>query len=337
MTGSVVISLDCELGWGRHTDVPSGEFVREGRSNWYRLLDLFEEFDVRATWAIVGHLALSDCDRPHVDHPSGERCCEQSVDGVPPEEVWFGPDLVDAVRSAAVDHEIGSHGFTHWRFDRDGMTESSADSEFAESAAALRDSGGTSTSFVYPVNRVGHRRQLAQNGFDCYRGPNPRIASQTTARRRLGKLRDAVAWAGTPPIVTPSVDEHGLVNVPASLYLYGFEGPARTAVTTVRRDPVVAKAKRGIDAAVASDGVFHLWFHPHDFEGDGEGGRLRPVLEHLRERVESTDLRVETMGDVSRRIRSDRTVPPETRSESATASTEAGAVRATDRTDDDRR
>ncbi|OYR46468.1 MULTISPECIES: polysaccharide deacetylase family protein [unclassified Halorubrum] len=335
MTGSVVISLDCELGWGRHSNVPSGEFVREGRSNWYRLLDLFAEFDVRATWSIVGHLALSDCDRPHSDHPSGERCCDQSVDGVPPKEVWFAPDLVDAVRLASVDHEIGSHGFTHWRFDRDGMTESSADSEFAESAAALRDSGSAPTSFVYPVNRVGHRRRLAENGFDCYRGPNPRIASQTVLRRRLGKLRDAVAWAGTPPIVTPSVDEYGLVNVPASLFLYGFEGSARSAVTAVSRDPVVAKAKRGIDAAAASDGVFHLWFHPHDFEADGDGGRLRPVLEHLRDRVDSTDLRVETMGDVSRRVRGGQPISAETDSGPATTATKAGAGRVTDRTDND--
>lgn len=301
MVGSVVISLDCELGWGRHRDVPSGEFVTEGRRNWLRLLRLFDQYDVPATWAIVGHLFLEDCTHQHEGHPAGERCCRRSIDGVPPEQVWFAPDLIEEVMAASVDHEIGCHTFTHRRLDHPSVDQETAERELEESVMTASSWDLDLRSFVFPVNRVAHRNVLREGGIDCYRGRNPLLSSQTDVTRRVGKVRDAFIKTTAPPIVTPYVDEYGLVNVPASQFLYGFEGRARKAATAVRGDPMVMKAKAGIDAAASSDGVFHLWFHPHDFEGR-PSGRVRPILEHLRERTESTDLRVETMGDVADRI-----------------------------------
>ncbi len=298
--GSVVISLDGELGWGRHLNVPSGEYVADARSCWYRLLERFDEFDVPATWAIVGHLFHSKCDERHEEHPAGERCCTRAVDDTPAEQIWFGSELVDAVRSADVDHEIASHGYTHWRFDHEGMTEAIAERELRRSIDAAGEV--ELSSFVFPVNRMKYRRLLAEYGFDCYRGPNPRHATESTFRRRATKIGDAFVRATPPPIVTPTVDEYGLVNVPASLYLSGFEGPLRSVAAAVGRDPIVAKAKRGIDAAVGSDGVFHMWLHPHDLVAEHGTERMEPILEYLRDRVDATDLRIETMNDVADRV-----------------------------------
>lgn len=329
--GSVVISLDGELGWGRHLGVPSASFVRHARQNWDRLLALFEEFDVPATWAVVGHLFLSECERPHLDHPGGERCCERSTDDVAPEEIWFGPDLLEAVRTSDVDHELAGHGFTHWRFDHEEMTGAIAARELRQCVAAASDRGIDFSSFVFPVNRVRYKGLLPEYGFDCYRGPNPRYATRTALQRRVEKMRDAFVRATPPPIVEPVIEEYGLVNVPASLYLFGFEGPARSVAASVRRDPVVAKAKRGIDAAADSDGVFHMWLHPHDLAEDRTAGRMRPILSYLRQQADATNLRIETMGAVASRTLDERPhdvqLDPRMGSQSRTRSSPRGSDR----------
>src|SRR5205823_818207 len=62
--GALVISLDLELIWGT-LDLFGVEAFRAActreRHIVERLLDLFVEFDVPATWCIVGHLFLDRC------------------------------------------------------------------------------------------------------------------------------------------------------------------------------------------------------------------------------------------------------------------------------------
>jgi len=109
--------------------------------------------------------------------------------------------------------------------------------------------------------------------------------------RSLLKLLDWSSVGSEPPIVTPKIDEYGLVDVPASLYLFSFEGAARRAAKLVGHRPVVSVAKRGIDKAVDADGIFHMWFHPHNLLQPDGTERLDAILEHLNRRRNESDLR----------------------------------------------
>ena len=155
------------------------------------------------------------------------------------------------------------------------------------------------SSVVFPRNRVGHRDVLARFGFTCYRGTQPNGDAFGPAALRKATL----VGGATPPLVEPSVDEFGLVDVPASLYLFSFEGPARRLCELVWRDPIAAAARRGIDAAARSDGVFHLWYHPNNLVTDGDVARLRAVVEYIDRRRADGAITVETMADVARRVR----------------------------------
>src|SRR5438445_6304032 len=59
-TGALVISLDFELHWGVRDHAPLDEAERArllaARAGIPRILDLFDEFSVHATWAVVGLL-----------------------------------------------------------------------------------------------------------------------------------------------------------------------------------------------------------------------------------------------------------------------------------------
>jgi len=314
--GTVVVSVDAELGWGHHDlATPPHERVEYARTGWIRLLDSFDEYDVPATWAVVGHLFLEDCDGVHADHPAPPAWFERERGAwADRPDLRFGPDLVDRIETAAADHEVGCHTFSHVRFD---APETTAALARAELRASERAAGRSFESFVFPRNGVGHRDALADAGYACYRGtvPPSRSAGPSAfalsalsalagddARRRARKLVGGLAGRA-PPLVRPTLDEYGLVNVPASLYCFGFGGAARAVVESTAGDPIVRRVRAGLDAAADRGGVLHLWLHPNNVYNDRHARRLEGVLSAVAARRDAGDVAVETMGSIAARVR----------------------------------
>jgi hypothetical protein len=300
--GSFVISIDAELGWGFH-DVadPPMDRVEAGRDGWITLLDILNEHDVPATWAVVGHLMLEDCDGVHADIPS--------IDGWFQHErgrwrdrpdLRFGPDLVRSVLQSDVDHEIACHTFSHVLFDDPRLTDRMARGELDAATAAASRFDVAYDSLIFPRNAVGYRELLREFEFTCYRSRRPRPSSA------LGRVVEKLLAAVDPnrlDLVTPTVDEYGLVDVPPSLYLFGFEGWARTVAEVIGVDPIVRQAKRGIDRACRTAGVFHVWLHPNDILTERDVHRIATIVEYAAQKRETTDLSIETMATVADRVR----------------------------------
>lgn len=301
--GSVVISVDAELGWGFHDiDVPADR-LDSARVGWKRLAGLCSEYNIPATWAVVGHLFLRDCDGRHVDHPRGpEWFSSEREEWADRPSLRYGPNLVGDVASDPVGHEIACHTFSHVLFGDERTTKATVRGEIEACLAATRETDLALRSFVFPRNSVGHRDVLAEYDFDCYRGEAP------GKRTSLGKLTAATVGDPDPRLVTPEIDEYGLVNIPASLYLFSFEGRPRRLVTTLFEDPIVRRARRGIDAAAESDGVFHMWLHPNNLVDRAAIARMRTIFEHLDSRRD--ELRIETMGQVATRVRDEQGSTP---------------------------
>ncbi|WP_247004881.1 polysaccharide deacetylase family protein [Halosolutus gelatinilyticus] len=294
--GSVVLSLDAELGWGFHDfDVLPRERVESGRRGWTAMLELLAEFEIPATWGVVGHLMLESCDGRHPAHPAPEGWFERErTDWRDREELRFGPDLVTALLESDVDHEFASHSFSHVLFD-DPTTDRElavAELERCEDLAAAW--GQSIESFIFPRNETGHRDVLAEVGIAAYRGRTP-------FREGTGAIFDSTV-RNRSFLVEPIVDEYGLVNVPASLFLFGFEGRARTVAESIWADPMIAVARRGIDEAARADGIFHMWLHPNNLTDERDDRRMRTILSYLDRRRAETDLTVETMADVAHRV-----------------------------------
>lgn len=310
--GTVVVSIDAELAWGFHdlASMPEAR-IRNARSGWHSLADLLDRFEIPATWAVVGHLFLDRCDGVHADHPSLEGWFRRDPGGNSRDDGdWYGPDLIEAVRESGIDHEIGSHTFSHVEFGRGDVTAEIAAAELERSTELAAREGIDLDSLVFPRNNVGHRDLLSDHGFTCYRGTAPdrwfdgRFEGTGTFDERFRKAGKLLAYnfgSEPPPLVTPEVDEFGLVDVPASLDLFSLEGFANAASRAVRGDPVVRQARLGIDEAVRSDGVLHLWLHPNNIVGRADLERLETVFGYVRERADDTGLRIATMGDVAGR------------------------------------
>lgn len=300
---TVVISVDAELAWGSHDfESTPTDRVESARDGWRTLLDRFDHYDTPATWAIVGHLFLADCEGEHPEHPSLDGWFDADPGGpASTSSRWFADGLVDALLDSPVDHDIGGHSFSHRQLNPD-LDREIARAEVAATAEAAAERGLDLESFVHPGNVIGHCDLLAEYGFTCYRGHGPDLPYDGTPVEPARKLLSG-AVGGRPRLVEPSIDEHGLVDVPASLYLFDVDGAPRRALHRAGFDPVLDRAKRGIEAAAEQDGVYHLWLHPNNLVGDRAVDRVERILEHLDAVRSRTDLTVETMAAVAERVR----------------------------------
>lgn len=296
--GTVVISIDAELGWGFHDLQTLPERIEHARDGWQYLVDLLDEYDLPATWAVVGHLLLEECDGTHGDHPLGpDWFSRERTTWAQRPDLRFADGLVEAVRESGPDHEIGCHTFSHVEFGAPQTSAEVARAELAASQRAATARGIELSSLVFPRNSIGHRRELAAAGFDCYRGRTPNPDSPTR------KLLDATDGTPTPRIVQPAVDDWGLVNLPASLHLFGFEGLARTLVEPVFGDPIVEHVERGLAAVADDDGVFHVWLHPSSVSDERDRSRIRQICERIDAYRPAVD--VATMATVAEQIRAE--------------------------------
>ena len=295
--GEIVISVDAELAWGFHDQacIPFDR-VETARNAWHLLLELFDKYDVPATWAVVGHLMLDECDGNHHQHPTLPGWFDRDPGGqVTANSFWMAPDLVEAIQGAPVNHELASHTFSHVPFGKNNLSEDIVDAELASHRRIADEWDESLDTLVFPRNQVGFRDRIAAHGFGCYRGTSPNSWYDQFGVGRAGKAFDLVGARTTPPLVEPTVDEHGLVNVPASLDIFGFEGLARRLTEPVIGDPIVDAAKRGINATARQSGVFHMWLHPNNIKDEADIRRMQTIVQHIHDR----DVPVKTMRDVA--------------------------------------
>lgn len=305
--GTIVLSLDAELAWGFHDmDTPRKKKIGASRQGWCYLIELFEEFEIPATWAVVGHLMLEECDGIHRDHPAPsdwfERDPGHKATG---ESVWVAPELISTIQNSSVEHEIGCHTYSHVEFDGDIATEEVLRTELRlwKSLAAEHDIN--LSSFVFPRNRVAHQSLLASENFVCYRGNAPGKWHEKTVVSQVGKGLSMVFGRSSPPLVQPKIDEYGLVNIPASLFLFEFDIPPKQLTKYVIGDPIRRKVKLGIDKVANSDGILHLWLHPNDLVKTEDRNRIRRILEYIDRVRESKGVTVATMEEIAMQELSD--------------------------------
>jgi len=312
---TLVFSLDAELAWGYHDLNMNKHYERCiecARSSWMEILDLFDKYQIPATWAIVGHLFLDKCDGKHEDHPADDDWFQNDPGGTINENPnWFGTDLIKQILDKKIEHEIACHSFSHVEFD--SVEREIAESELQHSIEAANIMNINFESFVYPRNKVAHRDLLKEYGFKSYRGVKP-LSENNNEYPEKRMIRNSIRKGGlfldyfTPirinySTVNPIIDEFGLVNIPASLFIFGFQGKSRLVSEKFFADPVVLKVKKEIDHLIKNKGILHLWFHPNNLTQDKDFERLIEILEYVNQKKNKTKLEVKTMKILAKEVK----------------------------------
>jgi peptidoglycan/xylan/chitin deacetylase (PgdA/CDA1 family) len=318
--GVMVLSLDFELSWGRFDKLSLGELDAQSlqeRNQIKRLLALLDRYEIPATWATVGHLMLDSCTRDHggqahIEVASRPRyswfsrdwfcfdpCTKASIS-----PAWYAPDIVDWIKGAKVRHEIGSHSFAHIYYGDPECAPSVARADLQAAADAASQKGVSLNSFVFPRNQVGHLQLLKEFGFQAYRGEMPAVIPGARGHlRRVANLLDTLCAVAPKPVTAEEVMP-GLWNIPGNHFFMARDG-IRKYIPIASR---VRKGKKGIDNAVKTGQLYHLWFHPFNLNSDSDAmfSGLEQIFSYACRMREEGRLNILTMVDYARHLEKEK-------------------------------
>ncbi|MBI3668696.1 MAG: polysaccharide deacetylase family protein [Acidobacteria bacterium] len=292
--GALVISLDFELHWGvRDNCAPDGPYrgnLLGARQAIPRILDLFEEFEIAATWAAVGFLfaksrrereRLSPAVRPQYADLRLDPYREPTGAGEDDDPLHYAPGMIEQIRSRPR-QEIATHTFSHYYCLEPGETHEAFAADLRSAVAIAHDRGVELRSIVFPRNqfRPGYEELLREFGIVCYRGNEPtwmyrpRPRSRETLAVRAPRLLDHYVSLSGPKVTRwdEIPQPNGLCNVRSSMFLRPFSTRWRSF------EPLrLRRIADGLQAAAEQRGIFHLWWHPHNF-----GAHTEENLQFLR-------------------------------------------------------
>jgi peptidoglycan/xylan/chitin deacetylase (PgdA/CDA1 family) len=292
--GALVISLDFELHWGvrdkRSVDGSYRENLLGAREAIPQMLDLFEEFGIAATWATVGFLfaktreereEFSPSVRPQYENPKLDAYTEPTGNSEDDDPMHYASSLIGRIAKTPK-QEIATHTFSHYYCQEPGETPDAFAADIASAMAIGRRYGFDIRSIVFPRNqfRAGYEGILKQAGITCYRGnePNwmyrPRPRGEETLAVRAPRLIDGYISLSGPKFVRweEITQPNGMRDVRASMFLRPYS-TQRKSLEPIR----LRRIAGGIRAAAKNRGIFHLWWHPHNF-----GKNIAENLEFLR-------------------------------------------------------
>lgn len=309
-----VISLDTEQIWGYLNMLDEKAFTTLYPNTMAvhdALLDRLCAAGIRATWAVVGALALAGTDG--LDDPLFDGIPRAWIGSVRPgtedsAPAWYRRSFVRRLIAARPAQDVALHGgLSHLIWTDPDSTPGAIERELAGGIKVLEELGVRPRSFIFCRQAIAHLELLRDRGIHAYRGDAPVLSSRLKMKIPRAVLRimeERNTWV--PPVVWPEETIPGLWNIPASLSLYPI-GRSRTRIVPLRTR--LQRFQQGLDLAMRSRGVFHYWFHPDQLAEAPEGlALLDSILDRLVRAREAGDIEVLTMADIASRMESSLTL-----------------------------
>lgn len=277
--GNFTISLDFELYWGMR-DVQTLDSYQEHIRNVHivipKLLELFEKYEIHATWAIVGFLFMNDKDQIISKFPeelpgySGKQFDPYNYikNNDLQKEYHFAPACIDRIKNTPY-QEIGTHTFSHYYTLEEGQTYRQFKRDLEAAISVQLATGQSCRSIVFPRNQYDdeHLRIIKSLHINFYRGNQkfwlykPRPFYKEHLWLRLIRLADAyINISGHNTFILEKGNQDVPVNVRASRFLRPYT-PRLRRIENLR----FRRIQRSMRHAAKRNENYHLWWHPHNF------------------------------------------------------------------------
>jgi hypothetical protein len=281
MTGTAIISLDCEGRWGVSDNLTptlaAGLTNARLRAAYGGLTDLIAQAEISATFAFVTFFT-----RPAsremaelVQHYAQElpylaRAAQGLSAG---EEGWIGDWALEMVGER--EHEIAFHGATHVPWP--DLTREQARRELVLARPEHRQ------TMVFPRNQIAHLDVLAEFGCKAFRGERK---SPTRAQSLLSEFN---CFIRSEPL--PERGEAEPVELPSGLFINWRSGLRVLVPPQVTR----LRARNLLEHAARSGGVAHFWLHPENVAtAPATLANVAAIVEEIVRLRDAGRIRVET-------------------------------------------
>lgn len=302
----MVLSLDFELYWGMTDKVSLEEYGPRVRGVWDaipRILEIFNEYNIHATWGTIGMLmnnGRSELLRGLPEENLRPVYADQKISSYEylkhaalgenenDDPYHFGPSLVRLIKQTP-NQEIASHTFSHY-YCIDGSknddTIFDADCKAFKRVAAQFDV--MPTSIIFPRNQAHHSALTVckKHGIIAYRGNEDHVfyrarrsSAQSLILRGFRLIDHYINLSGHHSYTHASMHEDILTNVRASRFLRPYNKTLRMF------EPLhMQRIKMSMIHTAKRGEIFHLWWHPHNFGINTEENmkNLKLLLEHYK-------------------------------------------------------
>lgn len=329
MTGRFVISLDFELIWGVHdkrTIESYGTNIEKVHTIIPRLLELFEDYQIKATFSTVGllfcknkkeMLAYSPRLKPgYVNQKLSPYPIQMNLakDTAIEDVYHYAPDLIALIRSYK-GQEIGTHTFAHYYCLEPGQQPEEFEEDIMAAVQIAEKDKYSISSIVFPRNQCNseYLRICASHNITSYRG-NPegwayRVDGDDQSKRintfrRAARLLDSyinISGNNAYHLNELNIGEgiELIQNIPASRFLRPYSNRLRFLEPLKRR-----RIKNSMTHAAKHGKLYHLWWHPHNFGSNMEENfqGLEDILKHFKSLSEAYDFKSGSMESLTREL-----------------------------------
>lgn len=311
MAGVVTLSVELELGWGKHDEKEYSHLSpdREEEDSFLELfLDLCDTENIPVSFDVVGHLLHDSCSGTHEGPYPNQWWDEDPGSDVSTEPLFYAPDMVESIRDRNVDHEICTHTYSHVYCDEIGEEVLDHELQRVEEVHSSADLK-TPTSFVSPRHNQVPYRVLRKHGITVIRRTledyGPPYGSRVTK----------FVWFITRshPVSTITIRDEVVETTctphPSLTYLLlpkGQAGPPnrvfRFIPERIRRYLHKKYLLNAIDTAATTGDHLHLWTHLFDFANDSQWVGVRDGLRYLGRVRDEGKVRISTMADLTEEV-----------------------------------
>lgn len=320
--GILLTTLDFELAWGVR-DKKTLDSYKENllgvRSVVPKLLDVFREYNIHATWATVGFLFFENRDelikalpakRPN--YANRRLCPYEYMNSIGRDEkedpLHYASSLIQLIVSCPY-QEIATHTFSHYYCLERGQDTATFKADLEAAISAAQRYHLSVESIVFPRNQFNNDyiSVCAEKGIKAYRGNPPGRIYEPRSEQDISpvvrglRLLDAyVNVSGCACYSLDTIARGFPFNIPASHYLRPYTRRLRLF------EPLRLRRIRSELTYAARNGlVYHLWWHPHNFGAnrDTNIAFLRTILDHYVYLRDTYGMESLTMADLSHRLR----------------------------------
>jgi len=301
-----MFSLDYEKGWGIHQFAKINKekydfFLKNEPRVLEATLNLFEKYNIRATWAVVGGMLCDSWEEfdsygvPSPDYDNKKLGLDQNIKNSKHLcEYFFDKESVQKILD--IDgQDIGGHSFSHSYFKESGVKFS----DFYKDTEALTRVFHNKfkhkiQTYVFPRNQIISPEVLIDFGIKVYRGNSTkwydRINSNSMDFLNLLSRFYRFYSALSPFAISERISSNFFV--PAGIFL-------RFGLPTTLWESHFFKIKRCI-SGTKDEQLLHLWWHPHNLCIDYQIKllRLEKILQFITKKRDKGLLEIVNMNDI---------------------------------------
>ena len=321
--GKFVVSLDFEIIWGVRDKKDIESYYTQNLLGVHQvipaLLDLFDRYQINATFSTVG-LLFFETKKDLLQHlpPKKPGYTNQNLspyhteldklgDDYTTDLLHFAPKLIEQIKQHP-NQEIGTHTFCHYYCLEEGQ---SIDEFKADLQAAIRIAEERQikmTSLIFPRNQFNNEYLdvCKDLGIICYRGNEhswlykPRQKQNESITRRAFRKMDAyINLSGHNCYSDEMMSASFPINIPSSRLLRPFSPKLKT-LEWLR----LSRRKKDMTYAAKNKLTFHLWWHPHNFgiHQSENLSFLSRILEHYQLLNERYGFQSYTMSSLANKL-----------------------------------